>query len=58
MAKVLYPDVFADFNPQTIHQEYITNFLRLDYNLDTNGVFMYPAIIVNGDTVGIPNGAI
>jgi iron complex transport system substrate-binding protein len=56
MAKILYPDVFADFNPQTIHQEYITRFLRLDYNLDTNGVFLYPAITVNGDTVGIPNG--
>jgi len=56
MAKVLYPDVFTDFNPQTIHQEYITKFLRLNYNLDTNGVFLYPAITVNGDTVGIPNG--
>jgi iron complex transport system substrate-binding protein len=57
MAKVLYPTVFADFNPQTIHQEYITKFLRLNYNLDTNGVWLYPAITVNGDTVGIPNGA-
>jgi len=57
MAKILYPDVFADFNPQTIHQEYLTKFIGLDYNLDTNGVFLYPAITVNGDTVGIPNGA-
>jgi iron complex transport system substrate-binding protein len=57
IAKILYPDVFTDLNPQTIHQEYITKFLRLNYNLDTNGVFLYPAIIVDGDTVGIPNGA-
>ncbi|MDR2699938.1 MAG: ABC transporter substrate-binding protein [Nitrososphaerota archaeon] len=57
MAKILYPDVFLDLNPQTIHQEYITNFLRLNYNLDTNGVFLYPAITINGDIVGIPNGA-
>jgi iron complex transport system substrate-binding protein len=57
MAKVMYPDVFTDFNPQSIHQEYITKFLRLNYNLDTNGVYLYPAITVNGDTVGIPNGA-
>jgi len=57
MAKILYPDVFTDLNPQTIHQEYITGFLRLNYNLDTNGVYLYPAITVNGDTVGIPNGA-
>jgi iron complex transport system substrate-binding protein len=57
MAKILYPDVFTDLNPQAIHQEYMTRFLRLNYNLDTNGVFLYPAITVNGDTVGIPNGA-
>ena len=57
MAKILYPDIFTDLNPKTIHQEYLTNFLRLDYNLDTTGVFLYPAITVNGDTVGIPNGA-
>jgi iron complex transport system substrate-binding protein len=57
MAKVLYPDVFSDLNPQAIHQEYMTRFLKLNYNLDTNGVFLYPAITVNGDTVGIPNGA-
>jgi iron complex transport system substrate-binding protein len=57
MAKVLYPDVFSNWNPQTIHQEYFTRFLRLNYNLDTKGVYLYPAIIVNGDTVGVPNGS-
>jgi iron complex transport system substrate-binding protein len=57
MAKVLYPDVFADFNPQEIHQEYLTYFLGLDYDLDTKGVFLYPYITVDGDVVGIPNGA-
>lgn len=55
MAKVLYPDVFTDFNPQAIHEEYLTHFLGLDYDLDTKGVFLYPAITVNGDIVGIPN---
>lgn len=57
MAKVLYPDLFSDLNPQTIHQEYITNYLRLDYNLDNNGVFLFPAITINGDTIGIPNAS-
>jgi iron complex transport system substrate-binding protein len=57
MAKILYPTVFTDLNPQAIHQEYMTRFLRLNYNLDTNGVFLYPPITVNGDIVGIPNGA-
>lgn len=57
MANVLYPELFTDLNAQTIHQEYITKYLRLNYNLDSNGVFLYPAITINGDIVGIPNGA-
>lgn len=57
MAKVLYPDVFTDFNPQAIHQEYMTHFLGLTYDFDTQGVFLYPYITVDGDIVGIPNGA-
>ncbi len=57
MAKVLYPNLFWDLNPQAIHQEYLTHFLGLTYDLDTQGVYLYPAIIINEDTVGIPNGA-
>jgi iron complex transport system substrate-binding protein len=57
MAKILYPDLLSDINPQAIHQEYITNYLHLNYNLDNSGVFLYPSITVNGDKVGIPNGA-
>ncbi|MCL1969891.1 MAG: ABC transporter substrate-binding protein, partial [Candidatus Bathyarchaeota archaeon] len=55
MAKILYPDLLSGINPQSIHQDYITNYLHLNYNLDNSGVFIYPAITVNGDTVGIPN---
>ncbi|MCW4017625.1 MAG: ABC transporter substrate-binding protein [Candidatus Bathyarchaeota archaeon] len=57
LAKVLYPDLFSDLNPQSVHQEYITRFMRLDYNLDEEGVFLYPGISINGDIVGIPNGS-
>jgi iron complex transport system substrate-binding protein len=57
LSKVLYPDLFSDWNPQTIHQEYVTRFLRLNYNLDEHGVFLYPTLSINGDTVGAPNGA-
>ncbi|MGB9842328.1 MAG: ABC transporter substrate-binding protein, partial [Candidatus Bathyarchaeales archaeon] len=57
LSKVLYPNLFSDWNPQAIHQEYITKFLRLNYNLDVHGVFLYPALNINGDLVGIPNGA-
>jgi iron complex transport system substrate-binding protein len=41
-------------NPQTIHQEYVSRFLRLDYDLDEEGVFLYPTVSINGDTVGTP----
>jgi iron complex transport system substrate-binding protein len=57
LSNILYPSLFSDLNAETIHQEYITRFLRLDYNLDNHGVFLYPALNVNGDLVGIPNGA-
>lgn len=57
MAKILYPDLISNVNPQTIQQDYITNYLHLNYNLDSSGVFLYPSITVNGDKVGIPNGA-
>jgi iron complex transport system substrate-binding protein len=55
MAKLLHPDLFADLDPEAIHQEYITRFLRLDYSLDEHGVFLYPAINIDGDLMGIPN---
>jgi iron complex transport system substrate-binding protein len=57
MAKILYPDLLSNINPQAIQQDYITNYLHLNYNLDNSGVFLYPSITVNGDKVGIPNGA-
>ncbi|MGD6933865.1 MAG: ABC transporter substrate-binding protein [Candidatus Bathyarchaeia archaeon] len=57
LAKTLYPTQFSDLNPETIHQEYITKYLRLNYDLDTSGVFMYPGLVINGDIVGYPNGA-
>ncbi|MCX8150005.1 MAG: ABC transporter substrate-binding protein [Candidatus Bathyarchaeota archaeon] len=57
IARTLYPDLFADLNPQAVHQEYITRFMRINYNLDTDGVFLYPSLRVNNDVVGIPNNA-
>ncbi|MCW4014805.1 MAG: ABC transporter substrate-binding protein [Candidatus Bathyarchaeota archaeon] len=55
MAKILHPDVFTDLDPEAIHQEYITRFLRLDYSLDEHGIFMYPTINTTGDLMGIPD---
>jgi iron complex transport system substrate-binding protein len=41
-AKWFYPDLFEDIDPQAIHQEYLTEFQGLDYDLDKHGVFVYP----------------
>jgi len=44
MAKWLYPDQFEDLDPKAFHQEYLTRFQRLDYDLDGNGVFVCPEV--------------
>ena len=42
LGKWFYPDLFEDLDPQAIHQEYLTRFQELDYDLDEHGVFVYP----------------
>jgi iron complex transport system substrate-binding protein len=44
MAKWFHPDLFEDLDPKAIHQEYLTRFQRLDYDLDEHGVFVYPPL--------------
>jgi len=41
-AKWLHPELFSDLDPQAIHQEYLTDFLGIDYDLDEHGVLFYP----------------
>ncbi len=41
MAKWLYPELFTDLDPKAIHQEYLTRFQGLDFDLDGHGVFVY-----------------
>jgi len=41
-AKIFYPDLFEDLDPEKVHQEYLTRFQRLDFNLQESGVFAYP----------------
>jgi len=49
MAKWLHPDLFDDFDPQEFHQEYLTKFHGLNYDLDEHGVFVYhPVYHPNG----------
>ena len=40
-AKWFYPELFEDLKPNAIHQEYLTKFLRIDYDLSKHGVFVY-----------------
>ena len=42
VAKWLYPEKFSDLDTQKIHREFLTEFMRIDYNLDKWGVFIYP----------------
>ena len=44
MAKWFHPEFFEDLDPKAIHQEYLTRFMRLDYDLDEHGVFVYPPL--------------
>ena len=40
-AKWFHPELFEDLDPNAIHQEWLTRFQRLDYDLDEHGTFMY-----------------
>jgi iron complex transport system substrate-binding protein len=44
MAKWFHPELFEDLDPQAIHQEYLTRFQGLDYDLDEHGAFVYPPL--------------
>jgi len=42
VAKWLYPDLFSDLDPEAIHQEFLTEFMHVDYDLSEHGAFVYP----------------
>jgi len=41
-AKQFYPDLFKDIDPQTMHQEYLDEFQRIEFDVRTDGIFAYP----------------
>jgi len=43
VAKWLYPEVYRDVDPRQVFQEYIDNFLHLEFNVSKEGVFVYPS---------------
>ncbi|MBP7411452.1 MAG: ABC transporter substrate-binding protein [Methanoculleus sp.] len=42
LAKWFYPERFAGLDPNAIHQRYLTEFQGLDFNLASEGAFVYP----------------
>ena len=44
LAKIFQPELFGDLDPKAVHQEYLTRFQGLDYDLDEHGVFVYPSL--------------
>ena len=42
-AKWMYPDLFADIDVKIVQDEYLTNWQYILYDLDSQGVFGYPA---------------
>ena len=55
MAKWFHPNLFEDLDPEAIHQEYLTRFQRIDYDLNEHGIFAYPPIEINDGLAGIPD---
>lgn len=54
LAKILHPELFVDLDPEVIHQEYITNWMGLDCDLDECGTFLYPPLVIGGEVIGAP----
>ena len=42
MAKWFHPHRFPDLDPQQLFQDYLTKFMRVDIDLEKQGVFVYP----------------
>jgi len=44
VAKWLYPELFSDLDPEAIHQEFLKEFMHVDYDLTEHGAFVYPPL--------------
>jgi iron complex transport system substrate-binding protein len=44
LAKIFYPDLFADLDPLAIHQEYLNKLQGMDLDLKQHGVFVVPEL--------------
>ena len=44
MAKILHPCLFEDYDHHAIHQQYVTEFQGLDFDVYEHGVWVYPSL--------------
>ena len=44
IAKWYHPELFSDLDPAATHQEFLSRFLRIDYDVSSQGVFEYPQL--------------
>ena len=44
LARILHPELFADLDPQAIHQTFVTDWMGIDFDLSQDGVFIAPAL--------------
>jgi iron complex transport system substrate-binding protein len=44
LARILYPEQFSNLDPQAIHQEFVSDWMGLEYDLGRNGVFIAPPL--------------
>ena len=45
VAKWLYPELFADLDPEAIHQEFLRDLMDVDYDIAEHGAFVYPPMV-------------
>ncbi|MEA1866120.1 MAG: ABC transporter substrate-binding protein [Euryarchaeota archaeon] len=43
-AKLFHPDLFEDFDPQALHQDYVDRFCHIDFDVREHGIFVYPPL--------------
>jgi len=56
LAKIFHAQAFKDLDPEALHQEYLTDILGLDYDLNKHGVFIYPPLAKeDGTLAGVPD---
>jgi iron complex transport system substrate-binding protein len=43
-AKEFHPELFRDLDPKEMHQEYLDKFQGIDFDMDKEGLFVYPSV--------------